>query len=117
MSETLARKSVAITGAPESSLRAANDGSIAFQLDLGSHAVQFLRMHKAVLEDRFSDDADAISDRHENHHLGLQIGWKSRIGQSRHIDAFDLAVSLHSDAVIIGRQDYAGFRKLDQKGI
>ena len=49
--------------------------------------------------------------------MGLQIGWKTRIGQSRDIDAFDLAVSLHSDAVIIGCQDDAGFRKLDQKSV
>ena len=53
-SETEARRSVAITGAPFSAVDAVDRRRLAVERDVGAEAGQFLHVHEAVLEDRLA---------------------------------------------------------------
>ena len=53
---------------------AAHDRGIAFELDVGAEALQFERVHEAVLEHGLGDDADAFGDAVERGELRLHVG-------------------------------------------
>ncbi len=85
-SDTEARRSVAITGAPLSALDAFDGGALAIELDARAEPRQFLHMHEAVLEHRLDDVRGAARARHQRHELGLQVGREFRKRRGRHFD-------------------------------
>src|SRR3546814_2142163 len=58
---------------------AGHGGAVAFDVDLGAQAHQFLHVHEAVLEDRLVDDADAFGDAVHGHELRLHVGGETRM--------------------------------------
>src|SRR5437870_7575456 len=58
---------------------ALDDGARTFDFNVSAQTGQFTDMHEAGFEDTLGDDADAGSDRHEGHHLGLRISGKAGI--------------------------------------
>ena len=70
-------------------------------------------MHEAILKNRLGDHADAVSDRHQHHHLRLQVRGKSRIGQRFHVDAFDLAALLHANSFAVRAETHPRLFELD----
>ena len=58
-----------------------DDGTAAFYADFGSHALEFIDMHKAVFKCRFRNDTCSLANSRKCHELGLHIRRKSRIRQ------------------------------------
>src|SRR5271163_2787631 len=54
-------------------LDAADDGGVAFELDMGAKARELLHVHESVLEDGLLDARDALRAGHQRHELRLQI--------------------------------------------
>ena len=61
---------------------AADDGVVAFDLDVGPETHQLVDVHEAVFEDGFANGRDAIGDTVDGHELRLHVGRKGRIGCS-----------------------------------
>ena len=99
ISETEARKSVAMTCAPASPLHAGDHGGVALEVDAGAEPRQLLHMHEAVLEDRLAHGRGALRHAHQRDELGLQIGGEAREGLGVDGDrAKAAAVPRHSEA-------------------
>ena len=101
-SETEARRSVAITGAPLQALDAADHGRVAVELDMRAEAGELLHVHETVLEDGLLDARDAFRARHQRHELRLQVGREPRERRRRDVDRADAgAIALHAHASIV----------------
>ena len=100
-SETEARRSVAMTGAPLQPLDALDLGGLAGQRDLGAEAGKFLHMHEAVFEDRLGDVRDAGRARHQRHELRLQVGREAREGIGDDIDRLDAGAIAHDAHAVV----------------
>ena len=87
----LARRSVAITGAPHSSDGPRTTAVGALHHDIGAHPHQLERVHEAVLEDGLGDDRGAGGLRQQRHHLRLQVGGKAGIRQRAQFDRLSAA--------------------------
>src|SRR5690606_30162284 len=92
-----------------------NDGGVALDLDLGTHAAHFLHVHEAVLEHRLDHGAGALGQRIHGHELGLHVGGECRIGRGTQVDRLR-AIALHvqTDPVLAGVDVGAGFFQLEQ---
>ena len=100
-SDTEARRSVAMTGAPFSRGDALDDRRLAGKRDVGAEAGQLLHMHEAVLEDRLGDLRLAVRHGHQAHELRLQVGREARERLGRDVDRRDaVAVAPDADAAI-----------------
>ena len=88
-SDTEARRSVAITGAPLSVLDALDGRGLAVELDAGAEPRQLLHVHEAVLEDRLGDARGALGAGHQRHELRLQVGREARERRGRDVDRGD----------------------------
>ena len=73
-SDTEARRSVAMTGAPLSRSTPAHQRRGAVDVDPRAHAGQFRHVHEAVLEDPLGDHRRPVGHAHQRHELGLQVG-------------------------------------------
>ena len=88
-SETEARRSVAITGAPLSAVDALDGRAFAVELDVRAEPRQLLHVHEAVLEDRLGDVRRALRPRHQRHELRLQVGREAGERRGRDLDRRD----------------------------
>src|SRR5579871_2471493 len=70
-----------------------------FDADIGAHARQFLRMHEAILEDRFRDEGDAFGLGHERHELRLKVGREAGMLFRLHVDALEFSTCADSQPV------------------
>ena len=58
----------------------AADGEVALEADVGAHALEFLDVHEAVLEDGLGDRADPLGHAVQGAELGLHVGGEGRVG-------------------------------------
>ena len=92
--EALARRSVAMTGAPDNMgtpLTTALRPSIN---DIRAHAAEFRNMGEPVFEDCLVDDAGARGKGHQAHELGLHIGGKPGVGEGLDVDRLYVRIAL-----------------------
>ena len=101
-SETDARRSVAMTGAPLRPRDAIHIGAVAIEPDLCTEAGKLLDVHEPVFEDGFADARGAVRPGHEGHELRLQVGGKPRKRVGRNIDGLD-AIAVATDPDAAGR--------------
>src|ERR1700686_254165 len=101
-------------GAQRSS--AADDGAAAFDLNVGAHAYQFLRMHEAVLKNVFFDDRRAFGLRGERHVLRLHVSGEAGIFFSVHVGGVKRLIAHDADRVGLDRSFHASFSELLQDG-
>ena len=98
-SETDARRSVAMTGAPLRPATPSTIGAVAIEPDLCAEAGKLLDVHEPVFEDGFANARGAVRPGHEGHELRLQVGGKARKRVGRHIDGLNsVAVAADPDA-------------------
>src|SRR5215475_9634236 len=74
-------------------------------------------MHKTVLENSLRDDARPIGDRHEHHHLGLQVRGETWVRKSCNIDALDFGDALDSDTTFVVSEIDPGLFQFDEESI
>ena len=86
MSDTEARKSVAMTCAPSKPLTPVIRAVSPLSSMSGAKPSQFLHMHEAVLEDRLAHLRGAVRHAHQRDELRLQIRGEARegLGLDRH---------------------------------
>ena len=84
ISDTEARKSVAMTCAPRKPFHAGDEGGIAFEIDTRAEPRQLLHMHEAVLEDGLAHLAGAVGHAHQRDELRLKIGGEAGEGLGLH---------------------------------
>ena len=91
------------------------DGGIALQLEIGAHALQFMHVHKAILEHRLGDRPGAFRDTVHGRKLGLHIGREARKGRGVDVDRLGfLAVHIERYGVGLGSNAGAGLAELGQ---
>lgn len=86
---------------------ALDDGSGAFEGDLGSHAVEFRDVHEALGEDGFGDDADAWDGCVEGRELSLHIGGEAGVGFRADFCTVGVVGAGNRDAVAFHRERVA----------
>src|SRR5690606_8728091 len=92
-----------------------DDGGIAFDLDMRAHAVHFVDVHEAVLEDRLDHRASAFGNGVERDELRLHVCRERRVRSGTQVDGFrPLAVHVQLDPVFAGVDVGAGFLELFQ---
>ena len=94
---------------------AANNRAASFDLDVRSHAHEFLRMHEAILENVFGDDRGAFGLSSQRHVLRLHIGGEARIFFGRDIGGFKSTGSDHANGVVIANEFHSDFFQLVQQ--
>ena len=100
-SETDARRSVAMTGAPRQPLDAGHRRLLPVETDVGAEPRELLHVHEAVLEDRLADLRLAVGPRHQRHELRLQVGGEAGERLGRDIDRPEpRAVPADADALV-----------------
>ena len=80
---------------------ARDDGRAAINTKIGAEPLQFHGVLKAILEDGFLDDADAVGLGHHGHGLGLQIRGKGREGRGSDVAGAELLRGLPLDAQLL----------------
>ncbi len=99
-SETEARRSVAITGAPFSAGTPSTMALSPSSFIRAPKSGQFLDMHEAVLENRLGDARGAFGAGHQRHELRLKVGRESGEGRGGDIDRLDaVAVARNAQAL------------------
>ena len=110
-----ARRSEAITGAPESGRSPVDRGRGAFDGDVGAHALQLGRVHEAGRVDLLGDRAASVDEELEGHELRLQVRREAWVGFGDDLDgARRLAVG--ADEVGAGLDLDARFTELVEEG-
>ncbi len=84
----LARKSLAMTGAPLKGLPPLTIALGPFDFDVRAKAGKFANVHEARFENSFGDDADARRQCEQRHHLRLGVGGIAGIRQCGDIRSF-----------------------------
>ena len=99
--------------AADSSLRGAADGGgAALHGDVGAHAVEFLHVHEAVLEDVFGDGGGAFGLGGEGHVLGLHVGGEAGVFFSGDVGGLERAAGADADVVFADLDADAALFKL-----
>ena len=88
-------------GRPFQPLDAAHDGVVAFDLNIGAQAHQFVDVHETVFEDRFTNGGHAVGNAVDGHELGLHVGRESRIRRSTQADRFQSPGRHQADRVTL----------------
>ncbi len=108
-----ARRSVAITVAPDSRgtpLTIAVLPSISID---APRRLELLHVHEAVLEDRLGDAVGAVRDAVERHELRLHVGRERRVLRRADVRADQrVAVRAHADRVVVAVERDAGLAQL-----
>src|SRR5271163_354027 len=85
-------------GAAERSL-AVNHSAAPIDLDIRSHAVEFLSMHIAILENVFGEKAGALGLGCQSHVLRLHIGRETRIFFGDDVGSLERSAAQHAHRV------------------
>src|SRR5208283_787954 len=94
---------------------AADGGGAALHGDGGSHAVEFLDVHEAVLEDVFGDGGCAVGLRGEGHELGLHVGGEAGELLGGDVGGLERAAAADADVFLADLEaDAAGFELGDE---
>ena len=75
-------------------------------VDLGAHPPQFGDVHIAIFENRFFEEALAVSDAQHRHELGLHVGRETGIGRGRDRQRLQR---------LVGRNPHPGFGEFDHQ--
>ena len=79
---------------------------------MGPHTVKFCHMHEPVRIDLLGDYADAGSNRHQTHDLGLYVRRKTRVRKRCNVYRFKLPTGTHAHGAVGPADMRAGFFKL-----
>ena len=91
-------------------------GLIAVDFNIRTHSPEFADMYEPVFEYRFPDHAPPISNAHEGHKLGLEVGGKSGKGHCLEVDTFYGIGSPDKKGVFLYRDSRAcRFQFLDER--
>src|SRR5262245_41685724 len=74
-------------------------------------------MHETVLENGLGDDAHPFRDRHEHHHLGLQVCGETWVRKRCDIDALDFTDALDSETISVVSEIDPGLFQCDEESI
>ena len=80
-----ARRSEAITGAPDNLDRAFDNGAGSFDGDDCTHSLKFRNVHETIWINAFGNDGDAFCLRHQGNQLGLQVCGIAGMWKRNHI--------------------------------
>ena len=90
---------------------------VAIDSDLGAHALKLEHVHEAAFEDGFRDHARTLGNRHQSHHLRLDIRGKSRIRQRLYIHTPEPFGGTNADCFLLDHELGARFPQLGQEGL
>ena len=96
---------------------AAHDGIAAFDLDIGTQALQFVGVHEAVFEDGFADRRNTVGDGIDGHELGLHVSRESRVRCRAQADSLQAPRCFQADGIALGGDVAAGIHQLVDDGI